>query len=138
MQNYFYKFSIHHHFHLPQSADSHCFSLSQSPSRRFTYRTDLNYVFATTRSSNCQFSIPIEELIFALGNLYLKINLINPLRLLSSWHLTHLLCFNSVLRIYDLRPVPLCTLESLTSTGNLCIFLLYQYVKERLYSSLNT
>ena len=48
-----------------------------------------------------------------------EINLINPLRLLSSWHLTHLLCFNSVLRIYDLRPVPLCTLESLTSTGNL-------------------
>ena len=51
-----------------------------------------------------------------------EINLINPLRLLSSWHLTHLLCFNSVLRVYDLRPVPLCTLESLTSTGNLCIF----------------
>ena len=122
MQNYFHKFSIHHHFYLPRSADSHCFSLSQSPSRCFTYRTDLNHVFATTRSSNCQFSMPIEELIFALGNLYLKINLINPLRLLGSWHLTHLLCFNSVLRIYDLRPVPLCTLESLTSTGNLCIF----------------
>lgn len=40
-------------------ADSHCFSLSQSPSRCFTYHTDLNYVFATTRSSNCQFSMPI-------------------------------------------------------------------------------
>jgi len=29
-------------------------------------------VFATTRSSNCQFSIPIEELIFTLGNLYIN------------------------------------------------------------------
>jgi len=51
--------------------------------------------------------------------IFIKINLINPLRLLSSWHFTHLLCFNSVLRVYDLRPVPLCTLESLTSTGDL-------------------
>ena len=72
MQNYFYKFSIHHHFYLPRSADSHCFSLSQSPLRCFTYHTDLNHVFATTRSSNCQFSIPIEELIFALGGVYIS------------------------------------------------------------------
>ena len=41
-------------------ADSHCFSLSQSPFGCFTNHNDLNHVFATTRSFNCQFSMPVE------------------------------------------------------------------------------
>jgi len=54
---------------VPRSADSHCFSLSQSPSRCFTYHTDLNYVFATTRSFNCQFSMPIPSQQYKIDSL---------------------------------------------------------------------
>lgn len=142
MPNYFCKFSIHHHFYLPRSADSHCFSLTQSPSRCFTYLWPQSRV---CHYKVFQLSIQYSRRRILLNHLqpqklYLKINLINPLRLLSSWHFTHLLCFNSVLRVYDLRPVPLCTLESLTSTGNLfiVIILLYQYVKDLFDSFLNT
>ena len=106
-------------------ADSHCFSLSQSPFHCFMDLWPQSHVcHYKVFQLSIQYSRRVLRIIHHLiqtqpQKLIFEINLINPLRLLSSWHFTHLLCFNSVLRVYDLRPVPLCTLESLTSTGNL-------------------
>ena len=92
----------------------------------FTVSITLLYVSHWPQSRVCHYKVFQLSIQYAHWTInvqpsetYIFINLINPLRLLSSWHLTHLLCFNSVLRVYDLRPVLICTLESLTSTSNL-------------------
>ena len=131
-------------------ADSHCFSLSQSPLSCFTHHNDLNHVFATTRSSNCQFSIPKLEYIFRPSEtLYFCL----ILQWLCSVIMLAFILNKSTNFIFLIRNRGLVTPQQSYSqlnveqwslipyrkTSSICreIYLLYQHVKERLLNEIS-
>ena len=130
-------------------ADSHCFSLSQSPLSCFTHHNDLNHVFATTRSSNCQFSIPkleyiflpSETLYFCLILQWLCSVIMLAFILNKSTNFIFLTRNRSLVtpqQSYSQLNVEQWSLIPYRKTSSICreIYLLYQHVKERLLNTL--